>query len=96
MENYLCTMENIWDRTALSKFRLSNHDLMIEKGRHQGLEEQQRHCPFCEGTVETEKHFLMECSTFNTHRTRLFTNIRPINPEFNRLDIEQKFSYLLK
>ena len=60
MENYLCTMENIWDRTALSKFRLSNHDLMIEKGRHQGLEEQQRHCPFCENTVETEQHFLME------------------------------------
>ena len=95
MENYLCTTENIWDRTALSKFRLSNHDLMIEKGRHQGLVEQQRHCPFCENTVETEQHFLMECNTFNSHRTRLFTNVGQINPDFSRLDEEQKFCYLL-
>ena len=94
-EEYLDTMENIWDRTALTKFRLSNHDLMIEKGRHEGLEEHQRLCPFCETIVETEHHFLLQCNTFGFHRTQFFTEIEEINPDFRELDEEQKFCYLL-
>ena len=31
-EDYLKSMENIMDRTDVTKIRLSNHDLMIEKG----------------------------------------------------------------
>ena len=94
-EEYLDTMENIWDRTALTKFRLSNHDLMIEKGRHEGLDEHQRWCPFCEDIVETEQHFLLECNTFGSHRTQFFTEIGDVNPDFGELDEEQKFCYLL-
>ena len=45
MEGYLDSIKNIKDRTALTKIRLSNHNLMIEKGRHQGLEEWQTLCP---------------------------------------------------
>ena len=92
-EEYLDTMENIWDRTA--KFRLSNHDLMIEKGRHEGLEEHQRLCPFCETIVETEHHFLLQCNTFGFHRIQFFMEIEEINPDFRELDEEQKFCYLL-
>ena len=36
-EEYLKSIKNIMDRTAITKIRLSNHDLLIEKGRHQGL-----------------------------------------------------------
>ena len=34
-EKYLSSIQNVCDRIALSCFRLSNHYLMIKKGRHQ-------------------------------------------------------------
>ena len=65
MENYLNIVRNVDRRTHLSKLRLSNHDLMIEKGRHQGLEINQRKCPFCPtNTLEDESHFLLSCKVF--------------------------------
>ena len=33
-EGYLSKLKNIQERTCLTKLRLSNHELMIEKGRH--------------------------------------------------------------
>ena len=33
-EGYLVSVQNVSERIALSKLRLSNHNLMIEKGRH--------------------------------------------------------------
>ena len=33
-EKYLNSVQNLQERTFLTKFRLSNHELMIEKGRH--------------------------------------------------------------
>ena len=35
-EPYLRYVKNIKDRISMTKFRLSNHKLMIEKGRHRG------------------------------------------------------------
>ena len=58
-ENYLSIMANVEKRTAVTKIRLSNHDLMIEKGRHQRLHLSQRNCPFCFGNLlENESHLL--------------------------------------
>ena len=75
-ENYIKSTENIMDRTAITKIRLSNHELMIEKGRHQGQEINQRLCPFCKNSVENEQHFLISCQNFRIPRTQLFTSIR--------------------
>ena len=36
-EGYLVSVENVSERIALFKLRLSNHNLMIEKGRHVGM-----------------------------------------------------------
>ena len=41
----------------MSKFRLSNHRLMIEKGRHNILAVHNRKCPFCFTNIEDETHF---------------------------------------
>ena len=46
--NYLNTITNVERLIHLCKIRSSNHELMIEKGTHQGLEINQRNCPFCE------------------------------------------------
>ena len=88
MEKYLDSIKNIKNRTAFTKIRLSNHELMIEKGRHQGLQENQRLCPFCDNQIENEQHFAMECPTYNVLRQNLFDNItdNENENEFNGLD----------
>ena len=63
-EKYLDEITNIKERTALTKFRMSNSVLMIEKGRHQNIDKNLRFCPFCIDKVEDEKHFLLECPTY--------------------------------
>ena len=47
---------------------MSCHNLEIEKGRHHRskIERHERCCKQCiEGNVETEAHFLLECSKYN-------------------------------
>ena len=58
----------------MTKFRLSNHKLMIEKGRHRNLDKTMRICPFCT-SVEDEIHFLCKCETFRYIRTDLLSNV---------------------
>ena len=74
-ENYLSEIRNIEERTALTKLRLSSHHLMIEKGRHIGVESKFRFCPFCPNQVEDEKHFLMECKTYSILRKDFFDKV---------------------
>ena len=68
---------------------------MIEKGRHQGLQESQRLCPFCDNKIENEQHFVMECPTYNVLRQNLFDNITENENEFNGLNEFEKFCFLL-
>ncbi len=94
-EPYLRKVKNVKDRISMTKFRLSNHKLMIEKGRHQDLQENQRLCPFCDNKIENEQHFVMECPTYNVLRQNLFDDITENDNEFNRLDKLEKFCFLL-
>ena len=68
---------------------------MIEKGRHQGLQENQRLCPFCDNKVENEFHFVMECNTSDVLRQQLFIEVMGIDNVFNQLDDNEKFIFLL-
>ena len=70
-EDYLNEIQNIEARVAFTKFRLSNHSLMIEIGRHQRIDKSLRHCPFCPSEIEDELHFLIECKTYRSHRKEL-------------------------
>ena len=47
----------------LSKLRISNHNLEIERGRHRGLQAKERICKLhvCLKEVEDEIHFLLKC-----------------------------------
>ena len=88
---------NTQDTILLTKFRISNHDLMIEKGRHMKIDKSQRFCPFCPKSIETEMHFLLHCKTVSHLRSELFTDIRPkICANFNTFSDQDKFIYLLK
>ncbi len=66
VERYLTCHLPFYLRKAISKFRCSNHCLMIEVGRHLGLERNLRFCQFCimhEGleVLENEMHAFFEC-----------------------------------
>ena len=61
LEPYLLEIKNVSLRTKTTKLRLSNHKLMIEVGRHRGINKNNRTCPFCPESVENEYHFLLIC-----------------------------------
>ena len=75
IEKYLLSNLKIDERTCITKLRLSNHDLMIEKGRHQNIHKSQRFCPFCPNQIETEEHFLLQRRQYTVFRNDLFLKI---------------------
>ena len=75
LEPYLTVMNNTEDKKILTKFRLSNHNLMIEKGRHQKINKNLRTCPFCPKHIEDELHFLLECPGYSIHREELLNSV---------------------
>jgi len=64
---YLRTIKDMKLRKTLTMYRLSEHHLAIEKGRHRQtwLPREERLCSHCSlGTVETELHFLTQCTKY--------------------------------
>ena len=76
MESYLEKVSNFKYRRAITKLRVSSHDLMIEKGRHHtiNLDVEKRLCTKC-GKIEDEIHFLVICPLYFKERTELFSKI---------------------
>ena len=94
-EDYLNEIQNIEARVAFTKFRLSNHSLMIEIGRHQRIDKSLRHCPFCSSEIEDELHFLIECKTYKSHRKELIRDLTKKYRNFPYLNKTGKFSILM-
>ena len=91
-EKYLNIDMNYKFRRILSRFRCSDHTLLIETGRHVNLERQDRLCPVCAKEnmrqIETEFHFFCECPAYNELRGIYLNNdLRGISNtfSFNRL-----------
>ena len=81
----------------LSKFRLSNHKLMIEKGRHLNIRKEFRFCKFCPNIIEDEIHFLTKCKMFSTQRGILMAKLEDkVNPVmFRNMNDTQIFIFLM-
>lgn len=74
-ERYLNVIKNNKFSKALSRFRLSSHQLEIETGRYIGLNREERLCRKCNmRMVEDEYHFLIVCPHYNDLRRKYFTN----------------------
>ena len=82
LEKYLTEIKNIPLRIEMTKFRLSNHSLMIEIGRHKGIPKELRFCPFCPQAVETEVHFLLLCPVYDLLRTEMMRSTNILKPTF--------------
>ena len=96
MEPYLYLVKNPKYRMAISKFRSSSHILEIERGRHTRpiTPLENRLCPSCK-VVETEIHFMLECTMYQCYRRELFNKVLSVEPYLNDLLPVNKFTYLM-
>ena len=90
LENYLVVLKDYKLKKCMSKFRLSSHDLEIDKGRYFGVPLEQRLCKFCNRKcVEDENHFLMECNYYNEIQESFFKVLRTkcmlVDPTFENI-----------
>ena len=95
VETYLTQIKNPDIRTEMIKFRLSNHSLAIETGRHKNIPKDHRFCPFCPEDVETELHFLLLCPCYNPSRAQMLEQIIAFKPSFQFYTLDEKFQYLI-
>ncbi|MGH0192693.1 UNVERIFIED_CONTAM: hypothetical protein FKN15_021413 [Acipenser sinensis] len=88
LAEYLSTVRDTKQRQILTKYRLSDHSLAIEKGRHRQtwLPKEERLCGHCEtGEVETEMHFLLQCNKYSEKRQTYFRKFANSLPNFQNM-----------
>ena len=95
LEKHLILTFNLKHKIAISRFRLSNHTLMIEKGRHLRLDKNERKCYFCENNIENEEHFLIKCPFYSPLRLALEKACTEHCSRYENLNEEQKFIFLM-
>ena len=95
-ESYFADIKNRKLRVTFTKYRLSDHCLMIEKGRYKrpSVPREERCCPFCSPTVENEVHHLIQCGAYK-NRNELFNMIQRGVPTFVNLDNKLTFIFLM-
>ena len=82
---------------SLTKFRLSDHKLLIEEGRRKRpiLPRNERLCKNC-NIIEDETHFLIDCKLFDNDRREMFRSIVHEFPRFAEInDSKTKFIFLM-
>ena len=82
-------LEKFQVRKAISKLRLSAHNLLIETGRYakpRSLPRSERICKHCNfNCIENEFHFLSRCSLYETERAKLYSQVQHKNNNFMSL-----------
>ena len=81
-------------RSALAKFRCGVAPIRIETGRYERLPLEQRVCPVCTDTIETEFHVVMNCPLYGDIRDTLLHKANSI-PGFDQSTPEHKFQKLM-
>ena len=95
-ENYLDSKHQFI--SELTKFRISNHQLPIELGRHQRIKipRHLRICTLCKQNVGNEFHALMSCQNNIAIESRnlYLGKFNLVVPEWNTMSTMQKFLYI--
>ena len=83
---------------ALTRLRISCHNLEIERGRYHKPASTPAHlrlCKDCE-SVEDELHFICVCPKYDSLREHLVSIVCNDNPNFVFLSVNDKFLYLMQ
>ena len=89
-EKYLSCVQIKRHRTALTRFRLSDHDLGIEINRRNKSAEDCDKCKKCPNQIENEYHVLIVCPLYKSLREKY------IKEYFWKYPSETKFITLMK
>ena len=98
LEYYLVCQLPTKHQIALTKFRVSCHNLAIETGRYHkpsSLPVEQRLCPTCK-EIEDEIHLLCQCRRNAGLRRNLFRTVTQYHTQFEMLDPVEKTIFLMQ
>ena len=95
LEKYLINVKNSASRASMTRFRISAHELMIEKGRYLGLNVNDRQCPVCKSDIEDEIHFFANCTHYQSRRKLMFDKISNKCSNFTTLSDRDKVFWLM-
>ena len=95
-ETYL-NLKHYDNRVAITKLRLSSHNLAINTAKWYKLPNDQKICRYClRDDIENEMHVLFECDNYNALRQHTFKEIKTIdNIELDTGNKLQKLKILL-
>ena len=84
------------ERVAMTKLRISDHKLMIEKRRHirPPIPREDRKCHMCTTEVEDEIHFMTDCKLYGSQNT-FWTQVTSKFPQTTNLSKENKFVFIM-
>ena len=69
LEQYLTFIKNPTQRKIFTKFRISNHKLLLKYGRYQNFSTEKHLCELCKSNeVEDEYHFALSCRCYQSLR----------------------------
>ncbi len=87
-DQYLHIISQPKYRIALTKFRISAHDLEIERGRHVNIDRADRICSYCnQNAIESEFHFLLVCTHYSDLRRKYLPAYFCNWPTLNKFDM---------
>ena len=96
IENYLQDIKNPKYRKFICKLRISDHDLMIEKGRHLKMKLEDRICKKCQmNVIEDEVHYILVCPHYQQQRSNLYKELTKIDSSFPTMDESRKFTFIM-
>ena len=81
-------------RLILTKFRLSEHKLLIEIGKNLKIPRDHRLCTIC-NVLEDEFHFFSECKRNTNNRNILYQHFQNIYSNFLELNHEEKLGKII-
>ena len=95
-ENYRHVIKNRDVRKCFTQFRISAHQLAIERGRYKNIKADERFCKCCQAKeIEDEIHCLEKCQTSSNEREKLFSYIEKSCNNSSNLSEENKFIWLM-
>ena len=94
-ENYVCKYFPKRKRSLFAQLRVGILPLEIETGRYRNKPPENRFCPFCVNIPEDENHLICICPTYDVYREIMYDKITLNSPNFNLLDNENKFMYVM-
>ena len=93
LQNYLEVLTDIKQRKVISAFRISAHNLKIERDRYLGKKVEERLCTSC-NEIEDEIHLLCDCVKYQSFRDEMYQVIFD-DDAFKRKTNIENFTYIM-